>query len=352
MTNLNDGTNEGFRHRTLPDRGGAVPPRSVARTVRRAPPLRTMVRVRVRCRSHDRVAAAARSRRRPHSGARMRQPLQRLTVHVSSRSRPTPRNPQHERSVSLSSSRCTCARRVPQIDNIDLPISVDARTARRRAQTQAGPGGTPYRETITVVAHHAGKIAHRAGDAASAIDARDGKAKQYSTNALTLHVTGAATRRRRPQPVATALQDFDGAVAVSRFGARHRRADGHRRSCSSSGCVTPAARDRTAAARRRRRRARARSAFRATAAATRDRFARRTASRATAARVRVRRSRACVGRRRRRDAGRRRCGAPRPRDRACATSCGALERAAFTYDADLAAAHRRRVRTHWSDTLA
>ncbi len=44
MTNLNDGTNEGFRHRTLPIVGGAVSSRSGARPVRCAPPLCAMVR--------------------------------------------------------------------------------------------------------------------------------------------------------------------------------------------------------------------------------------------------------------------------------------------------------------------
>jgi hypothetical protein len=80
---------------------------------------------------------------------------------------------------------------VPEIDNLNLPVLVDVELLGDSRATQAGPGGTDYRETITVVAHHTGKIA-LAPATLQVIDARDGKAKQYPTNPLNLEVTGAA----------------------------------------------------------------------------------------------------------------------------------------------------------------
>jgi len=56
-----------------------------------------------------------------------------------------------------------------------------------------GVSGTQYRESITVVAHDAGTIA-LAPATLQAIDARDGKAKEWFTNSLTLYVTGAPSR--------------------------------------------------------------------------------------------------------------------------------------------------------------
>jgi hypothetical protein len=79
---------------------------------------------------------------------------------------------------------------VPEIDNLILPVMVDVEPQGDSRMTQAGPSGTDYRETITVVAHHTGKIS-LAPATLQVIDARDGKAKQYSTNSLTLVVVGA-----------------------------------------------------------------------------------------------------------------------------------------------------------------
>jgi hypothetical protein len=80
---------------------------------------------------------------------------------------------------------------VPEIDNITLPVLVDVELLGDARTTQAGPNGTDYRETITVVAHHTGKIT-LAPAMLAAIDAKDGKAKQWTTNPLTLDVAGAA----------------------------------------------------------------------------------------------------------------------------------------------------------------
>ena len=92
---------------------------------------------------------------------------------------------------------------VPEIDNIDLPVLVDVELLGDTRATQAGPGGTDYRETITVVAHHTGKIA-LAPATLQVIDARDGKGKQYSTNPLNLQVVG-ATIPTAPDEVTPAL---------------------------------------------------------------------------------------------------------------------------------------------------
>jgi hypothetical protein len=95
---------------------------------------------------------------------------------------------------------------VPQIDNITLPVLVDVELLGDERATQAGPGGTDYREVITVVSHHTGKIS-LAPAVLSAIDARDGKAKQYFTNPLNLEVVG-ATLAPPPDEVTPLLQSI------------------------------------------------------------------------------------------------------------------------------------------------
>lgn len=79
--------------------------------------------------------------------------------------------------------------RVLEIDNLELPILAELELLGDERQTSAGPHGTLYRETITVVAHHTGPIAI-APATLQAIDARDGKPKQWYTNALRLQVGG------------------------------------------------------------------------------------------------------------------------------------------------------------------
>jgi hypothetical protein len=80
--------------------------------------------------------------------------------------------------------------RVSQIANINLPMLAQLELLGDERETVTGPRGTQYRETITVVAHQAGGIAI-APATLQAIDARDGKPKEWYTNALTLHVAGA-----------------------------------------------------------------------------------------------------------------------------------------------------------------
>jgi hypothetical protein len=81
--------------------------------------------------------------------------------------------------------------RVAQIENLELPILAELELLGDERRLESGASGTAYRETITVVAHHAGSIA--IGPAVlQAVDARDHRAKQYSTNGLALNVRGAA----------------------------------------------------------------------------------------------------------------------------------------------------------------
>ncbi len=79
--------------------------------------------------------------------------------------------------------------RVAQITNLNLPLLADVELLGDERQTLSGRDGTQYREAITVVAHHAGSLAI-APATLQAIDARDGKPKQWYTNGLTLYVGG------------------------------------------------------------------------------------------------------------------------------------------------------------------
>jgi hypothetical protein len=83
--------------------------------------------------------------------------------------------------------------RVSQIENLNLPILAQLELLGDERETTSGPHATFYRETIAVVAHDPGAIAI-APATLQAIDARDGKAKQWFTNGLTLHVVGAGSR--------------------------------------------------------------------------------------------------------------------------------------------------------------
>jgi hypothetical protein len=76
--------------------------------------------------------------------------------------------------------------RVAEIDNLELPMLAQLELLGDERQISSGPGGTQYREVITVVAHASGTIP-LAPATLQAVDARDGKAKQWFTNGLVLH---------------------------------------------------------------------------------------------------------------------------------------------------------------------
>ncbi len=98
-----------------------------------------------------------------------------------------------------------------QITNLELPLLADVELLGDERQTVSGRGGTLYRETITVVAHHTGSLAI-APATLQAVDARDGKPKQWYTNTLTLSVVGVSTSALR----AGAGQVLGVAAAVGR----------------------------------------------------------------------------------------------------------------------------------------
>ena len=87
--------------------------------------------------------------------------------------------------------------RVSAIDDIELPILAELELLGDERRVTASASGTDYVETISVVAHHTGTIAI-APVTLQAIDARDGRPKQYFSNALTLHVAGGSL-----EPMAT-----------------------------------------------------------------------------------------------------------------------------------------------------
>lgn len=81
--------------------------------------------------------------------------------------------------------------RVTHIDNLELPLLAELDLLGDERRLESNPAGTRYRETITVVAHRGGTLV--IGSALlQAIDPRDGRAKQYATNGLTLQVSGPA----------------------------------------------------------------------------------------------------------------------------------------------------------------
>jgi hypothetical protein len=79
--------------------------------------------------------------------------------------------------------------RVTSIETLELPILAELELQGDERTLRAGPDGTDYRETIAVIAHHTGSIVV-APATLQAIDARDGRPKQYFTNQLELRVGG------------------------------------------------------------------------------------------------------------------------------------------------------------------
>lgn len=76
---------------------------------------------------------------------------------------------------------------VARIENLDLPMLAQLELLGDMRETVSDASGTEYRETITVVAHTSGTVAV-APATLQAVDARDGRAKEWYTNGLTLRV--------------------------------------------------------------------------------------------------------------------------------------------------------------------
>lgn len=79
--------------------------------------------------------------------------------------------------------------RIDRIANLELPMLADLELLGDERETIAGPRGSQYRETIAVAAHHPGTI-EISPATLQAVDARDGKPKQWFSNGLSLVVSG------------------------------------------------------------------------------------------------------------------------------------------------------------------
>lgn len=79
--------------------------------------------------------------------------------------------------------------RVLDLRNIDLPTLADVELLGDEHSVVSDASGTTYTERVRVVAHHSGIITI-SPVTLDAIDARDGKAKRYSSNSLFLRVGG------------------------------------------------------------------------------------------------------------------------------------------------------------------
>lgn len=121
----------------------------------------------------------------------MPQALQRLTVQTFDLSADT-LSPRVEAPFHLI-VRLRVRERMNRIDNLDLPMLAQLELLGDERETLRSPRGTEYRETITLVAHAAGPIGI-APATLQAIDARDGKAKQWYTNGLMLRVGANVTQ--------------------------------------------------------------------------------------------------------------------------------------------------------------
>lgn len=121
------------------------------------------------------------------SGTAVAQALQKLTVESFSLSSDT-NDPKLEVPFHLI-VRVHVRERVASIDNLVLPILAELELRGDERQVRSTPSGTDYTETITVVAHHTGRI-EVAPATLQAIDARDGRAKEYSSNGLIVEVGG------------------------------------------------------------------------------------------------------------------------------------------------------------------
>ncbi|MGA2758886.1 MAG: hypothetical protein ABSF08_01025 [Candidatus Cybelea sp.] len=80
---------------------------------------------------------------------------------------------------------------VSEINNLQLPMLAQLELLGDERKTVSDPSGTRYQELVTVVAHSDGRIVI-APATLQAIDARDGKPKQWFTNDLPLSVHSSA----------------------------------------------------------------------------------------------------------------------------------------------------------------
>ena len=79
--------------------------------------------------------------------------------------------------------------RINQLENVVLPPFVGLDILGDESTTTQSPQGTTYDERLTVVAHGSGRLVISPAYL-DAIDARDGSAKRFLSNSLTLTITG------------------------------------------------------------------------------------------------------------------------------------------------------------------
>ncbi len=115
------------------------------------------------------------------------QALQRLTVTSFVLSADT-LHPQLDRRFHLVIT-AHVRERVTELPNLELPLLDGLGVEGDERKVNAGGGGSDYVETLTVVPQRSGTL-QIAPATLDAIDARDGKAKRYFSNALTLQVSG------------------------------------------------------------------------------------------------------------------------------------------------------------------
>lgn len=129
-----------------------------------------------------------------HAGA---QSLQRLTVTQLTLAAST-RSPRVEVPFDLIVT-AKVREQISRLDNVDLPILAEVELLGDQESLVRSASGTTYTERIRVVAHHSGTIVI-APVTLDAVDARNGRPSQFSSNALTLHVRpvslGAVLRRQ------------------------------------------------------------------------------------------------------------------------------------------------------------
>ena len=158
--------------------GRAVSSRGLARSTRCPQALRAMVRRAAAALALLVLFAAA-------SAGAPAQALQRLTVTSFVLSTDTA-SPAIDVPFHLV-LRLRVRQHVARIENLDLPMLAQLELLGDMRETVSNAGGTEYRETITVVAHASGAVAV-APATLQAVDARDGRAKEWYTNGLTLRV--------------------------------------------------------------------------------------------------------------------------------------------------------------------
>ncbi len=122
------------------------------------------------------------------------QALQRLTVSNFALSADAP-SPKLEQPFHLIVT-VHVKQQVATLENLDLPILAELELLGDERRITRDASGTTYRENITVIAHHTGAI-HIAPATLDAVDARDGKAKRFFSNDLTVNVSGGALQPLR-----------------------------------------------------------------------------------------------------------------------------------------------------------